>query len=407
MFKYLIKINPLGFLYGSSGPFLSPDNLVGRSGNNFPPSAATVSGLYAAKYSDKNNHSYNSEQDSIKEAENSENAPNNSKKPQLSLNLPNLIIAGPFWAKNDDLENFYVPTPLSYLVELKDPEELEDSSELLNNSNQLEDYQDDDNQEFISIEGEIKHKLTWNREQKQWLPYVAGKFANQTWIPIKEWSNPDTKKVRVLSNPWKHLPHLHPKLETGQRKVDQSLEKGSLFLENAVQMHPDTCLVYLTNTKIDDGWYRFGGEAHLIELECIEIKNEDLEKLLESPVEDYFALITPAIWGSNRFSHRLPMIKDESSNSEGKLKTPSEWENAQMITGRAKPFRYRLGGDKKTKRLSRGRYAVPAGTVYALEKPLSKPWLEWDESWFPQEGYSFMRWGCGLALPLPKPFGLK
>jgi len=36
MFKYLAIIEPLGFLYGSAGRFLSPENLVGRSGANFP-----------------------------------------------------------------------------------------------------------------------------------------------------------------------------------------------------------------------------------------------------------------------------------------------------------------------------------------------------------------------------------
>lgn len=33
-FQYLIIIKPLGFLYGSAGRFLSPDNLVGRSGTS-------------------------------------------------------------------------------------------------------------------------------------------------------------------------------------------------------------------------------------------------------------------------------------------------------------------------------------------------------------------------------------
>jgi hypothetical protein len=47
-FTHLIIIEPLGLLYGSAGRFLSPENLVGRSGTNFPPSAATLSGLFAA-----------------------------------------------------------------------------------------------------------------------------------------------------------------------------------------------------------------------------------------------------------------------------------------------------------------------------------------------------------------------
>jgi CRISPR-associated protein Cmr3 len=96
-----------------------------------------------------------------------------------------------------------------------------------------------------------------------------------------------------------------------------------------------------------------------------------------------------------------------------------------LLTQRPQPFRYRLGKRKtddepisepfqtrtltaENRRnnqpsglLSRGRYAIPAGTVYVLEKPLEKSWYQWDESWFPQEGfYSLKRWGCGLALPL-------
>lgn len=45
---------------------------------------------------------------------------------------------------------------------------------------------------------------------------------------------------------------------------------------------------------------------------------------------------------------------------------------------------------------------MPADTVYVLDKPLNQKWEDWDESWFPTEGYSFKRWGCGLSLPLEK-----
>ena len=37
MFRYLITIQPLGFLYASAGGFLSPENLVGRAQSKFPP----------------------------------------------------------------------------------------------------------------------------------------------------------------------------------------------------------------------------------------------------------------------------------------------------------------------------------------------------------------------------------
>ncbi len=353
MFSHLIIIEPLGFLYGSTGPFLSPDNLVGRSGNNFPPSAATVSGLYAAKYS--------------------QTVTNENDETIQKLDLPDLILAGPFWAYSDKPQNFYVPTPFSYLAEMNPPQ---------------------DEQEIR--QGKITEKLTWNSKNKQWQPLKVGKFDTKTWLPIQDWLNP-----KIVSEvPWQYLPHLHPRLEANQRRVDTSLERGSLFLENSIQMHPNTCLVYLTNTPIDDGWYRFGGEGHLVDLQCKPITDKTLLELLKKPVEENFALITPAVWGSNRLSYRFPQIKQETDKQEADWEIAAEWKDAIIFTERSIPFRYRLGGKGDTKRLARGRYAVPAGTVYVLEPGISKPWFEWEDSWFPCEGYSYKRWGCGLALPL-------
>jgi CRISPR-associated protein Cmr3 len=354
MFSHLIIIQPLGFLYGSAGPFLSPENLVGRSGNSFPPSAATLSGLYAAKYSE----------------------PGTNKKGESTqvLNRPNLILAGPFWAKNNDLENFYVPTPFNYLVNLDPP------------------------RKYHPIrQGKISEILVWQEKEQQWIPQKnkdsppAGKYEKNTWIPIQDWGNPHT----VSESPWQYHPHLHPRLETEQRRVNEDEERGSLFLENAVQIHADTCLVYLTNEPLENGWYRFGGEGHLVEVNCQEITNSKVLELLHQPVTKNFALITPAIWGSNRFSYRFPMIQEGEDWQEA-----TEWKQAQIFTERPQTFRYRLGGTNQVKRLARGRYAVPAGTVYILKENLTKSWFEWDENWFPQEGYSYKRWGCGLALPL-------
>ncbi|WOB68445.1 hypothetical protein [Microcystis aeruginosa] len=56
MFSHLIIIKPLGMMYGSSGAFLSPENLVGRSGSKFPPDAATLSGLFFS--ANKTTHQY-------------------------------------------------------------------------------------------------------------------------------------------------------------------------------------------------------------------------------------------------------------------------------------------------------------------------------------------------------------
>lgn len=250
---------------------------------------------------------------------------------------------------------------------------------------------------YLVEDGEIKHKLDW-QGQKWQLPsgeIPTGKFdKGNNWLAINQWNNPQ----QVHSSPWQYLPHLHPRLMLEERRVETDQEQGSLFLENAIQMNPDTCLVYLANTPLEDGWYRFGGEGHMVDLQCIAI-SESTQKLLQQPVGDYFALITPAVWGSNRLSYREPMVY-QNNNWE------SVWHKQTLLTERATLFRYRLGGEGKTKRLSRGRYAVPAGSVYVLENELSKPWQDWDEAWFPKEAYSFKRWGCGLALPLPKTIGV-
>lgn len=86
MLRQLIAIEPLGLLYGSAGRFLSPENLVGRSGTRFPPSAATVSGLFAAHYGG------------------------------IWMKRDDFFIAGPFWAWNEQPQKFYVPTPRIYLI---------------------------------------------------------------------------------------------------------------------------------------------------------------------------------------------------------------------------------------------------------------------------------------------------
>ncbi|PSB53928.1 CRISPR-associated protein Cmr3 [filamentous cyanobacterium Phorm 6] len=344
-FAHLVTIEPLGLLYGSAGRFLSPENLVGRSGSSFPPSAATLSGIFAAELGGDN--------------------------------IKNLQLAGPFWGKVDELPDFYVPTPLNYLIE--------------------------------KGTSKIKHKLSWNAVEKQWLPNVNEKFEKGGWVKVHDWGK-DWKIWEISTKvPWKTVSHLHPRLEENQRRVqvEENREQGSLFLENGVQLDPDYCLVYLSNTEIKPGWYRFGGEGHLVNIECQPISGE-LKHLLSKPVGKAFALITPAVWGSNRHSYRKPMVqKKEDRKSDGF----EAWECDTLLTERPFPFRYRLGNRKdeetnekvnsKEKLLSRGRYAVPAGSVYVLEKPLESSWQEWDEKWFPTEGVSFKRWGCGLALPLP------
>ena len=281
------------------------------------------------------------------------------------------------------MENFYVPTPFNYQVALEDDIEKGE----------------------VARKGKITQKLNWDHERGEWSPDSQKKYDRHgSWIPIKDWNNPQT----VWDSPWQYVPHLHPRISEEQRVVDENNDRGSLFLENGVQMHPETCLIYMTTEKIDGGWYRFGGEGHLVELECWDIEDRYIKQLLQEAVGDYFALITPAVWGSNRFSHRFPIVAETSEenleNENRQPKTVPEWEKAHIMTERAKPYRYRLGGEGKTKRLSRGRYAVPAGTVYQLQegKSIDKSWFKWDKSWFPDEGYCYNRWGCGLALPLKR-----
>ncbi len=344
-FTHLIIIEPLGLLYGSSGRFLSPENLVGRSGSSFPPTTATLSGLFAAS---KDNHA----------------------------DIRHLMLAGPFWGNVDKLtsteQNFYVPTPKNYLVK----------------------------------DGKIVDKLNWNGEQEKWLNQQGetpvDKYDSNTWLAINDWINPQ----EVAKNPWKFLAHLHPRLELEERHVIRNSEQqGSLFLENSVQMETDTCLVYLSNTELEPGWYRFGGEGHMVDVRC-EPLNQSLTDLFKKPVGNQFALITPGVWGSNRLSKRVPVYLEKRDKTFYQQEEPipenqekNVWELEALFTARPIPFRYRLGGKGDTKLLSRGRYAVPAGTVYILKESINQPWQEWNPNWFPKEGPSLKRWGCGLALP--------
>lgn len=339
-FEYLITIKPLGFLYGSAGGFLSPDNLVGGSRTHFPPNAATLSGVFA--------HHFNGDQ----------------------TILDNLQLAGPFWSYSEDKHNFFVPTPMNCLV----------------------------------INDKVKHLIAWNGQK--WRTYndvsPSDKFQDNTWICISDWdklqkNNTNLSNISVYSKPWKFNPHLHPELNNEQRIT----QEGQLFLENAVQLNPDTCLTYLSNTEVDKGWYRFGGEGHIVEIESIPIK-ETVKQWLNQPLRTAFSLITPAIWGSNRFSFRAPKMNQETGQlywGENQVKA--------LLNQRPTPHRYRLGNRKEghqkhqPKLLSRGRYAVASGSVYVLDKPLNSTWQNLEDSWFPREGYySMKRWGCGLALPL-------
>jgi CRISPR-associated protein Cmr3 len=398
--KHIIAISPLGMLYGSAGPFLSPANLVGRSGDRFPPSSTTVAGLYGAT------------------------------QWQGIDSLNDLYIVGPFWARKmpeepfsepnqldfssdapmpksalhlHAIQNFYVPTPLNFRVKYD-----------------------------IDSEGyQIVERWQWNEDEGWHLPSKTKekKAASNTWVSIKHWSQlqdfpaeindqSPTIPVATTKDIWKYHPHLHPRLEEDQRRVpppsketpesDMPAQPGSLFLENGVQLNPDYCLIYLSSRELEKGWYRFGGEGHLAEVECHEITDSNLQNLLSQPVGQCFSLLTPAVWGTQRLSYRFPVPSGQQTlhpiptHIQSAQETPisSFWNLKALMTERPVPFRFRLGGEPgKTKRLSRGRYGVPAGTVYQLAESLGS-WQDWQKEWFPEEGYSYKHWGCGFALPL-------
>ena len=333
MFKYLIKVKPLGLMYGSSGGFLSPENLVGRSRTKFPPDAATLSGLIlSAKcyFNQKKDTSANEE----------------FKK--------NLYVAGPFWVEEGFPKTLYIPMPWTKII----GEEKKDRDEWIIKDNKW--YRNKDKRE----------------ENQEIKPYY-------NWLKINDW-NRSVKNIVVnksmAKNPWEFVPMLHPKMKDDER---HGIEENGLFLENAVQMPEDVSLIYLSTYSLETGWYKFGGENHIVEINSIEISKEDsIIKLLNQPIEKSFALITSAVWGSNRLSFRAPQNLDFP-----KIKL--------MLTDKAIPYRYLTKGH-----LSRGRYAVPAGSVYVLEEPLDKSWWEWPEEWFPKEGISLKKVGSGLCLPL-------
>lgn len=349
MFTHLITIHPLGFMYGSAGAFLSPENLVGLSGAKFPPDAATLSGLIFSAYKAVG-----------------------GEAPSQETLRHQLFVAGPFWANVDAPHNFYVPVPRHKILG------------------------EDDTDQW-----EIRNYQWWRDEAAH--PDIE---ATYLWHRIDSWDySPDEIKANqaAAKAPWEFLPMLHPSLKSDERHVR---DKNGLFLENAVQMLPnkwdgsdaETCLVYLSTVPLDDGWYRFGGESHLVEIISHPIDEaSSIAELLQRPIENAFALIGPGLWGSTHLSLRYPRHSDFSER------------RPMMLTDRPLPHRYRLGSQAKDNqteqptqagRLSRGRYAVPTGTVYVFKDAIGKPWSDWPEDWFPREGFPLKHLGCNLCLPV-------
>ena len=202
------------------------------------------------------------------------------------------------------------------------------------------------------------------------------------------------------------------KPNTNDQEINEQEQQGSLFLENAVQMSQDTCLVYLSTHELEAGWYRFGGEGHLVEISCVEL-NKQNTTLLRQTIEKQFALITPAVWGSNRLSYRYPINLQKGDTKKYEQEELDSNNQFVLVSGNylyKSAYAFSLSFRRfvimpnfiNLKCFSRGRYAVPAGTVYVLQEPLGKAWKNWDESWFPKEGPSLKRWGCGLAFTFVK-----
>lgn len=367
-FQSLIAVTPLGLMYGSAGGFLSPENLVGRSNNKFPPDTAAIAGLIF-------------------------NANREQKFTDHEKLRKELTVAGPFWAKRDQPTRFYVPIPWHRIIDEKD------SNEWV-----LIDKEPEPRIPSESDEGESE----WRLNQKKWHRHDKDVKPAYFWQSIDAWDvSLDELKDReaIAKAPWEPSPFLHPKIKPDERHV---VERDGLFLENAIQLSDDYCLVYLTNLEQklkNDCWYRLGGEGHLVELEHHTLSSKHKINRLLSPERKIgfaCALITPGVWGSNKYSYRYPQHRSFPKR------------DLKMLTDRPIPYRYRIGqsreeenaesGDRydpmKTGRLSRGRYAVPPGSVYVFRQPLEMTWWDFQDEWFPKEGFPLKHLGCGLCLPI-------
>jgi CRISPR-associated protein Cmr3 len=357
-FKSLVTVSPLGFMYASAGGFLSPENLVGKSNYKFPPDAAAIAGLIL-----------------------NANRSQGFADPQILKQT--LAVAGPFWAYTNNPAEFYVPMSRHQIIDKKSSDEwsLQRKERTENLGKRREDL----------FDGDYLNQYRWHRSKQDLKP-----VSSATWQLIDTWSwsgDEIRQDARYFQpTPWRSTSFLHPRMKENERHV---LDKNGLFLENAVQIPDDICLVYLTNldTLELNGWYRFGGEGHLVEVATQPIDEQHpFNKLLSQKISHAFALITPAVWGSNNLSYRYPQ---HSSFPKRDLK---------LLMDKPVPYRYRVGQNKddprKGQRLGRGRYAVPSGSVYVFREPLNMTWWDFPEEWFPKEGFSLKQLGCGLCLPV-------
>ncbi|MDB9510889.1 type III-B CRISPR module-associated Cmr3 family protein [Kamptonema animale CS-326] len=366
-FQYLITVSPLGFMYGSAGAFLSPENLVGRSGSKFPPDTAAIAGLFF-------------------------NANRESQFVDRKILRDKLVVAGPFWAKEDKPKQFYIPIPWHKVIS----EEEDDEWVLVKKPKKQETVESNDEKWCLG-----QHQ--WHRQNKDLKPEYSWQLIDNWNLPANELRENREEHQAIAKAPWDFVSFLHPKIKNEERHV---VEKDGLFLENAVQLNQEYCLVYLSNYELPNGWYRFGGEGHLVEIQSHALpENHKINRLLSQKIQHAFALIVPGVWGSNKLSYRYPYHPDFPRKG------------LKILTDKAVPYRYRLGSKKKEGeveilhesddpkkeqkgRLSRGRYAVPAGSVYVFKHPLNLTWWDFPDEWFPKEGFPLKHLGCGLCLPI-------
>jgi len=354
-FNYLILVEPLGLLYGASGRLLSPAALTGRASEHFPPDSPALAGLLTSVLQ-----------------------PGELRPSGLHNEL---FTAGPFWLDPD--QGLMLPAPFTLLQE-----------------------QEDGGPRFS------KRRLVWTKGKGEFIPdgwqpadqeEPPRKAPSGGWIPLSDWPKVGhEEELTIHENPWLAVSHLHPRLKDDERV---SKGKNALFLEYGIALQDEVCLAYISSHSVADGVYRFGGEGHLVELRSQEIP-KSLQDLLEQPLTPPFTLITPGLWGGPRLSRREPIITRQGG---GVLPWHRNGNPPGILTEKARPWRHRLGagtgrsepdGGKKRRRLSRGRWAVPAGSCYQVAGDPLVPWSQWDEDWFPKEGFSFKHLGTGLALPL-------
>lgn len=353
LFQHLILLEPLGLLYGSSGRLLSPQALTGRASEHFPPDSPACAGLLASR---------------LDRAE-----------------LWDLHTAGPFWLHPE--RGLMLPAPLTLLQE-RSPAGARFSSRRL---------------AWIEGDGALSPS-GWRPDDGLDPPR---KPPSGGWIALSDWPRlaQPGEVISIHDNPWRAVPHLHPRLQDDQRV---SAGEGALFLDYGIALEPGVTLAYLSSHAVPAGVYRFGGEGHLVQLHR-QAPPELLQALLSCPLTPPFALITPGVWGGPKLSLREPI---DTSKPRGQFPWHRDGHAPGILTTKPRPWRHRLGqgasrddADRPAaqRRLSRGRWAVPAGSCYQLHGDPLAPWLQWDAGWFPREGYSFKQLGTALALPLHTP----